>query len=115
MKRSILFSVVLCLFAAPLIAAGGTQILTLGQSVQVGTNHIQAGKYKVTWAGNGEIVQVTLEQGKNKFTFPARLVETKGEKDGYSSDSAGGVERLKAIQFRNVTLNVDDTPPKAGN
>jgi hypothetical protein len=72
-------------------------------AVQVGTAHLQSGKYRVEWNGTGPNVQVTfLREGNTVATVPATL---KTNDDGVIQDdvvtdvSDADAKVLKEIDF----------------
>jgi hypothetical protein len=57
--------------------------IRLFQSTTLGSTHLAAGEYKMTWQGTGPQVEVTLSQGnKGLVTVPAQVVQ---ERSGYST------------------------------
>jgi len=109
MKRLNGFASILVLLAAPAFGSSKKpQTVIFPQSVQVGSNRLPAGTYKLAWAGSaGSDVQVTLTQdGKTVLTFAAKAVEQKND-PGVDFNTIAGVATLKAINLDKVSLQVE--------
>jgi hypothetical protein len=105
MKRFFGYALMLALSTAPTFAAKNAQSVKFAQDMKVGTTQLPAGSYKVTWAGEGPSVQVTLEQnGKAPVTVPAKLVEEKHDRNSYTVNRIGGADQLEVIQLNKVSL-----------
>ena len=106
MKRLFGCALMLTLVVAPALAAKNSQSISLASPVKVGTTNLTAGDCKVTWTGEGDAVQVTLEEHGKSITVPAKLVAEKNNHKGYTVNSQGGSEQLETIQLNNVTLHL---------
>ena len=113
MKRLFGCALVLALTAAPALAAKNSQSVNFAQAVKVGSTDIPAGDVKVTWTGTGDSVQVTLAENGKTITVPAKLVEEKHTHKGYVVSRVGGTDQLQAIQFSNVSLQLE-SPTASG-
>lgn len=106
MKRLFGCALMLTLTVAPALAAKNSQSISLASAVKVGSTDFAAGDCKVTWTGNGDTVQVTLEEHGKSITVPAKLVSEKNGHKGYTVNSQGGAAQLETIQLNNVTLRL---------
>ena len=106
MKRLFGCALMLTLAVAPALAAKNSQSISLASPVKVGTTSFAAGNCKVTWTGEGDAVQVTLEANGKSITVPAKLVAEKNNHKGYIVNSQGGSDELRTIQLNNVTLQL---------
>ena len=106
MKRLFGCALMLTLVVAPALAAKNSQSISLASPVKVGTTNLTAGNCKVTWTGEGDAVQVTLEANGKSITVPAKLVAEKNNHKGYTVNSQGGSDELRTIQLNNVTLQL---------
>ncbi len=107
MKRLFGYALMLTLTAAPAFAAKNSQSVNFAQPVKVGSTEIPAGEVKVTWNGTGDNVQVTLAENGKTLTIPAKLVEEKHDRKGYTVNREGGVDQLQTIQLSNVSLQLE--------
>jgi hypothetical protein len=111
MKRSFVAMLLVVLFTFPLFAAGNSKVLTLNQSVQVGSVQLPAGNCKVTWTGTGSDVQLTLtSKGNKSVTVPAQMTEEKFRQTGVSVREVNGVKVLDEFQFDNLRFAIH--PPQ---
>jgi hypothetical protein len=106
MKRLFGCALVLALAVVPALAAKNSQSINLASAVKVGTTNLGAGDCKVTWTGQGDTVQVTLEEHGKSITVPAKLMAEKNGHKGYTVNSQGGANQLQTIQLNNVTLQL---------
>jgi hypothetical protein len=107
MKRLFGYALMLTLTAAPAFAAKNSQSVNFAQPVKVGSTEIPAGEVKVTWNGTGDNVQVTLAENGKTLTIPAKLVEEKHDRKGYTVNREGGIDQLQTIQLSNVSLQLE--------
>ncbi|MGA9072316.1 MAG: hypothetical protein WB424_18800 [Terracidiphilus sp.] len=105
MKRIFGF-VLACIFLSiPAFAATYSQTVTFTSSVQVGAAQLPAGDYKVTWAGTGDNVQVTLsKKGVQPVTVTAKVVEQKHDHTGVTTNSTGDKNILQVILLSKFSL-----------
>jgi len=113
MKRLFGYALMLALIAAPAFAAKNSQSLNIAQNVKVGSTQIPAGDRKVSWTGTGDSVQVTIAQNGKTVTVPAKLVAEKHSHKGYVVNSEGGADQLQAIEFSDITLQLQ-SPSASG-
>jgi hypothetical protein len=111
MKRFFGYAMILALFSVPAFAAGKSQNISFDTAVKVGTTQLPAGDYKLTWAGAGPNVQITIaKRGTPAVTVPAHLVEQNHNNQAVVTDSATGANVLKSIELSHVTLVVENPP-----
>jgi hypothetical protein len=114
MKRFLGCAMIVALFSVPALAAGKSQKVSFPTAVKVGSTQLPAGDYKVTWAGSGPNVQITIaKQGTPAVTVPARIVDQNHDSDAVVTNTAGGQNVLEAIELSHVTL-VMENPPAQG-
>lgn len=105
MKRSIGFAILFCSLSLSAFAAKNAQNVTLWSPVTVGTTNLAAGVYKVSWAGTGSDVQVTISQGKKTFvTLPAKLVAADNRNVSVGTRTVQGADILETIQLDKCNL-----------
>jgi hypothetical protein len=57
--------------------------VTFSEKVQIGSNEVKPGDYKLQWDGNGPDVQVKVVKGKDVVaTVPAKLLANKSTQNG---------------------------------
>jgi hypothetical protein len=113
MKRLFGYALMLTLTAAPALAAKNSQTVNFASPVKVGTTEIPAGDVKVSWAGTGDNVQVTLAENGKTVNIPAKLVEEKHSHKGYVVSRSNGTDQLQTIQLSNVSLQLQ-SPAASG-
>lgn len=106
MNRLFGCALMVTLAVAPALAAKNSQSINLASAVKVGTTDLAAGDCKVTWTGDGDAVQVTLEEHGKSITVPAKLVAEKNGHKGYTVSSQNGADQLQTIQLNNLTLQL---------
>ena len=105
MKKSSVFMTFFALMAVAAFAAdSGTGKIHLASAVNVGSNKLPAGDYKVSWTGNADNAQVTLTQGKVSATTSAKVVDARHRSDAVVTKSDNGAQILTEIQFQDKTL-----------
>ena len=110
MKRLWIFAAVLALLPSSLFASSKPQMVTIWQTVNVGSRQLTPGQYKVTWNGDGPKVQVTLaKDSKSTVTIDAKLVEAQHSEAGVVISEEGGVRVLHQIQLKHANLIFDGT------
>ena len=82
------------LLGASAIAGPNKGTLQVDETVTVGGKQLPAGKYRVTWAGSGSNVELTISDGRETLTnVPAQIVPLKKAQDGsgytVKTDEAG--------------------------
>ena len=78
--------------------------VTITDPVNIGSTHLEAGHYKVSWQGAGPTVQVHfLHDGKTVATSNAELVNQtrKSPYDDVVTTKTGASSRLEEIDFQN--------------
>ena len=114
MKRFFLSALIVALSSIPALAASNSQSVTFANTVKVGATELPAGDYKISWAGTGSSVQVTIEKkGTVPVTLQAKLVEQKHDRSSITTDTRGGSNILESIQLNRVSLVVEG-PQAAG-
>ena|ERR1700751_4537284 len=110
MKRFLVFAVLLTLFSTPAFAGKNSQTVTVATTLKAGSTTLVPGDYEVTWTGSGSEMQVTFAQRKKVVvTVPAKLVEENNKNQELDIDSQSGVDVLKAIRMRSMTLILNDS------
>ena len=105
MKRFFVVAVMLALLSAPAFAGKNSQTVTVTTAVKAGSAMLSPGEYDLTWTGSGPETQVTfLQRKKVLVTLPAKLIEENNKNEEFDIDTQGGVEVLKAIRMRSMTL-----------
>ena len=107
------------LLALPILSFAATRkSITLAEPVAIGNTVLQPGDYKVQGEGAGPTVQVTfLQANKTVATASATL---KTETTGYDSaidlggPSSSGAKQLRAIDFKNIALQFDQSASPSG-
>jgi hypothetical protein len=117
MKRFVVFVMMVALLSDPAFAGKNSQTVAVPSAIKAGPTMLVPGDYNVTWTGSGPNVQVTFAQGKKAVvTLPAKLVEENNRNDvELDIDSRTGVEVLRAIRTRNMTLLFNDSAASSGN
>ncbi len=110
MKRILVSAFMLALFTAPAFAAKNAETLTISEPVTVASTQLPAAEYKVTWTATGADAQVTIVHGKTTVTVPAKVVEQKNGVNSILTNSKGGSNSLEAINLKNLTLVLANTP-----
>ncbi len=60
--------------------------VTFSEKVQIGSNEVKPGDYKLQWDGNGPDVQVKVVKGKDVVaTVPAKLLANKSTQNGFGN------------------------------
>ena len=114
MKRIFGFALMVAMIAAPAFGSNKPQTFVVPRGVQIGTAHLPAGTYKISYTGTGSAVQVTITQGKKSVaTFPAKVVEGKNI-PGVTTDTSGGAEKLISIQLDKLSLELVDGATQSG-
>jgi hypothetical protein len=107
-KRLLGYTLAFALLAAPLFAAKTTTVNIL-DSVTVGTTQIAAGEYKVSYAGAGPAVKVTLQRsGASPIVLDAKLVTTEKGNPTVTFDTVNGVNVLRKIQLKSAAFIFED-------
>jgi hypothetical protein len=110
MKRFFVFAMMLALLSAPAFAGKNSQTVTVSTTVKAGSAMLSPGEYDLTWTGTGSDTQVTfLQRKKVLVTLPAKLVEENNRNEELDIDSQGGVDVLKAIRTKTITLVFKDS------
>ena len=113
MKRLIGLAFVFTLLSVPAFAKNSQTVL-VPKDVTVGSTHLPAGQYKVTWTGTGSSVQVTLKQedvhAPATATVQAKLVEQNNGTASVTIDTQGEVNTLELIQLKHVNLVLSTSP-----
>jgi len=110
MKRFFVIAVMLTLLSAPAFAGKNSQTVTVTSKVKVGSTTLAPGDYDLTWTGAGSDTQVTFSQRKKVLvTLPAKLTEENNKNEEMDIDSQSGVDVLKAIRTRSMTLLFKDS------
>lgn len=110
MKRHFGFAIILASLSLPAFAAKNSQNVDIADTVKVGSTQLAPGSYKVTWAGSGANVQVTIaERGGESVTVPAKLVPSKNGHIALLTNSVGGSNVLETIQLNDLTLVLGGT------
>jgi hypothetical protein len=104
MKRMFVFATTLALSAAPLFASAKPETVHISDPVMVGSQQLAPGDYKVTWAGTGPVVHITLSSGKTSASADARLVTTHNGDKGVMFANHGSQKVLEEIDLRSATL-----------
>ena len=95
-----------------LAASRNSEGVTLPNAVTIDGKQVPAGDYKIEWEGSGNVT-ATIQQGKKVIaSVPATVIQTKSTYDG-ALDLQGNV--LRAIQFKNNTLNFDQANAAAAS
>jgi hypothetical protein len=74
----------------------------LSEKVRIGSTELQAGDYKLQWAGNGPDVQVKVIKGKDLVaTVPAKLLANKSTQhgDAVTIHTNADVKQLDQVDF----------------
>jgi hypothetical protein len=106
------------LVALPILSFAATRkSINISEPVAVGSTVLQPGDYKVQWDGAGPTVQVTFLQGKKTVATSAATVKTGAT--GYDSaldlsNQAGGAKQLRAIEFKDMALEFDQSAAPSG-
>jgi hypothetical protein len=115
MKRVYGFALALALVAAPAFASSNTQSVSIPSAVTVGSTQLPAGDYKVSWAGSGSIVQVTIaKNGKTIATAPATVVPERHAYNSVTTETQGSANVLQAIQLADARLVLTKAAPTSG-
>src|SRR5580658_2372970 len=110
MKRFFVLVMMVALLSAPAFAAKNSQTVTVPAAVKAGSTTLVPGDYNVTWTGSGADVQVTFAQNRKVIaTVPAKLVEENNKNEEVDTDSQAGVDVLRAIRMRTMTLLFKDS------
>lgn len=110
MKRFLVFTVLLTLFSFPAFAAKNSETVTVTTKLKAGSTTLAPGDYDVTWTGSGPDTQVTFAQRKKVVvTLPAKLIEQNNKNQELDIESQSGVDVLKAIRMRTMTLILNDS------
>jgi hypothetical protein len=105
MKRFFGFALMLALLSVPAFAAKNSQNVSVTDPIKVGSTQLPAGDYKVSWAGTGSNVQVTIaEKGKASVTVPAKIVEAKNGHVALLTNTVGGTNVLESIQLNDLSI-----------
>ena len=116
MKTILRLGLVLALCSLSAFAAKNSQAfsVSLTSGVRVGDVQLQQGRIHVTWAGtSGTLVQLTITQGKNTVTVPARMTEEKHRDTGSVTLAGNGVTYLKQLLSEKATFVIQDGPASA--
>lgn len=108
MKRMFIFATALTLTAAPLFASPKPETVHIGEPVMLGSTQLAAGDYKVSWAGTGPVVHVTLTAGKKSVSADAKLVTPANNDPGVMFTSQGSTKILEEIDLRHATLQLQN-------
>ena len=113
MKRLIYSAVILALVSIPAFAAKNQSSISFPEAVTVGSTQLPAGDYKITWTGDGQNVQVSLEQ-KGKGAAPAvataKAVPQSESHTGFTVERVGSVNQLQTLQLGKTTLVFTSAP-----
>lgn len=116
MKRFFVVVMMVALLSAPAFAAKNSQTVAVPSAIKAGSTMLAPGDYNVTWTGSGADVQVTFAKNKKVIvTLPAKLVEENNKNEELDTDSKTGVDVLRAIRTRNMTLLFKDSAASSGN
>lgn len=111
MKRLLGYTLAFALLTAPLFAAKTTTVNIL-DAVTVGTTHIQAGEYKLSYAGAGPAVKVTLQRsGAKPIVLDAQLVTVEKGNPSVTFDTVNGVHVLTKIELKNTAFLFENQQP----
>jgi len=116
--KGLLFGASLLLASAAF--AGEKASVNLYETVKVNGKTIPAGNYKVSWAGTGSNVQVSILKGKETIaTLPAQLEASNSApaSSGYSTRKEGdGSKSITTVFFagKKYTLNLDQQSAASG-
>lgn len=91
--------------------------LELTQTVSVEGTQLAPGDYKLTWNGSGPNVTVNFAKGRDTVaTATAKLVNTPNYEDAIETTTAAdNTTVLQAIDLRNMTIQIENAAPAAGN
>ena len=79
--------------------------VTLTEKVMLGTMELAPGELSLSWIRDSAIVQVTVTQGSNSVTAPAKIMEKKNSVVAVlTNHEENGTIVLTGFQLRNVTL-----------
>jgi len=79
--------------------------VTLTEKVMLGTMELAPGEVSLSWIRDSAIVQVTVTQGSNSITAPAKIVEKKNSAVAVlTTHEENSTAVLTGFQLRNVTL-----------
>ena len=110
MKAPIAFVIACAFLAAPLFAAK-VPTVTISQAVTVGSTQIPAGDYKVTYAGSGAAVKVTLaKSGAAPIVLDARLDAGQKGSGGVLIGTENGARILQEIDLSSGALIFASAP-----
>lgn len=110
MKRFIGYAAMLALLSAPAFATKNSETITIPHPVTVGTTHLPAAQYKVTWNETGSNAKVTLTHGTTEVTLPAKIIQQKHNMDIIRTDDKSGTILLLGIDLSNVSVEFTSSP-----
>jgi hypothetical protein len=110
MKRFFVSAVMLALLSTPAFAGKNSQTVTVTTALKAGSTTLPPGDYDLTWTGSGPDTQVTFMQRKKVVvTLAAKLIEETNKNEELDIDTQSGVNVLKSIHTRSVTLIFKDS------
>lgn len=116
MKGLLATLLTLALFATPSFAAKKS-IITLPETLGIGSTQLKAGEYKLVYDGDGPQVKVTLTRGGGQpIVLNAKLVPARHDQIAlvYSNETVNGFHVLQEIDLSKVAL-VFESQQQDGN
>jgi hypothetical protein len=105
MKRLFRSALLILFVALPLYAAGRSQNLMIPSTLQLGSNTLPAGEYRLTWTLSGDSAQVTLEKKDvPTVTVPAKVVQHRSKDVSISTKDLDSKQTIQSIALKDVTL-----------
>jgi hypothetical protein len=111
MVKKLLGYVAFALLTTPLFAAKPTNV-NIPDIVTVGTTQIAAGEYKLSYAGAGPAVKVTLQRsGASPIVLDAEFVTVEKGNPSVTTETVNGIRVLRRIELRNSAFIFENQQP----
>ena len=116
-SKNLLFAFLLVFLPAIAFAGGkksGIQSkdISFSAPIQVGTQQLKAGDYRVQWNGTADNTEVAFVQnGKEVASVPARLVQSSNQSNAsFETNTTTNVPTLQRVYVKNGVLEFDGLP-----